>query len=671
MRTILTKDFLEQRMYLLILVCVAVISLLTAAYFKNLDSGIALLILFVLEGPLFVFLTANHQISSEVNANTWQFISSLPISPFKLWVSKFLFTLIYCTVLYAVYILLALITGVELSDLLSFVWQNLGVAVGIPVVILSLGFFTTMMPQGFTMAVLVVLIPVLWGIFSNDLTLVSINYGFATVLLTLVLLTSSFIVFKTDIAMNSSLRGVKSLVVLFLGIVFACFVWGMVDYAADSNIAVNIKGDYSWVPLEDGKKILWELESEVNSWDVIQRKTNYTETTKQDLSLSSLRKIFYKPSNNSHLVMHDLETNGVKVLGDRFSLLAPSKSDNGGNFARIFSGINRFGFYRGLNLAIIDNSGKKLLTLPDELFIFSDDFSFVSENQFAYVEEIKTTTGTNTHLYLYDSENGLKTFYSSDGDFGFASFAIANSYKKNESPDVYAVGVSDRFMGKTILISAKDRTRKVLDIKPFAKMELCGADFILFDEGRWDKNTGNRQQKLVIAKFDGTIMQLGDYGKNVMPIGVSAQGAIIALVSDEDTGYEYEINKIIKIDSATGLAKDLLVFDKPCYASVALSKSGNSAVVYRRFYSGEANTRMINYSFINLQTDEVKMIENLNGMYTKGKFYAVGDDGFLAENYDKNDNGGIFEYDAVSGTAKCKLEYTQITTALRKGGLLK
>ncbi|MFA7145742.1 MAG: hypothetical protein WC221_04040 [Candidatus Riflebacteria bacterium] len=669
MRSILMKDFLEQRLYLLILVCVAIASLLTASYFKNLDSGIALLILFVLEGPLFIFLSANHQVSSEVNAGTWQFISSLPVSPFKLWLSKLTFTFIYCTVLYAIYILLAVLTGVEFTAVLNFVWQNLGIAVGIPAVILSLGFFTTMMPQGFTLAVVVVLIPLLWGLFSNDLTLVSINYGFATILLSMAFLGSSYIVFKSDITMTSSLRGVKSLVVLFLGIVLAGFVWLIADYAAESSNAVKIRGDYAWIPLENGKKILWGFKSEIKPWDVIQRKTSYAETYRPDLSLTSLRKAFYEKSENSRLVMHDLETGGLKTIGDRFSSLSFSDGGNGG-FAKVYLGINRLGFYRGLNLAVVNKSGEKVLSLPDELDTFKDNFKFVNDRQFAYVENIKTATGVNTELYLYDSEKGLKPFYSTDGDFGFADFVVANSHKKNESPDLYAVGVSDRFKGKTVLISAKDRTRKVLDIKPFAKVEACGADFILFDEGRWDKETGLRRQKIVIAKFDGTILRLGDFEEYIIPIGVSAQGAIIAVVTEDSTWYG-DIKKIIKIYSETGAKKDLLVFDKPCYARLTLSKSGESAVLYRRFYSREPAKEIVEYAFINLETDEVKIIEKLNKMYLKGYIYSVGENRFMAESYDKNNNGGIFEFDADLNTAECKLEYTQISALLRKGGLYK
>ena len=278
----------------------------------------------------------------------------------------------------------------------------------------------------------------------------------------------------------------------------------------------------------------------------------------RDLSLTSLRKAFYEKSENSRLVMHDLETGGLKTIGDRFSSLSFSDGGNGG-FAKVYLGINRLGFYRGLNLAVVNKSGEKVLSLPDELDTFKDNFKFVNDRQFAYVENIKTATGVNTELYLYDSEKGLKPFYSTDGDFGFADFVVANSHKKNESPDLYAVGVSDRFKGKTVLISAKDRTRKVLDIKPFAKVEACGADFILFDEGRWDKETGLRRQKFVIAKFDGTILRLGDFEEYIIPIGVSAQGAIIAVVTEDSTWYG-DIKKIIKIYSETGAKKDLLVF---------------------------------------------------------------------------------------------------------------
>ena len=78
MKAILLKDYLEQRMYFVIILAVAALSLLAAAFFGQLDSGVALVILFILQGPLFIYLAANHQISSEVNNGTWRFLTALP-----------------------------------------------------------------------------------------------------------------------------------------------------------------------------------------------------------------------------------------------------------------------------------------------------------------------------------------------------------------------------------------------------------------------------------------------------------------------------------------------------------------------------------------------------------------------------------------------------------------
>ena len=85
MKAILLKDYLEQRMYFVIILAVAALSLLAAAFFGQLDSGVALVILFILQGPLFIYLAANHQISSEVNNGTWRFLTALPVSRLRLW----------------------------------------------------------------------------------------------------------------------------------------------------------------------------------------------------------------------------------------------------------------------------------------------------------------------------------------------------------------------------------------------------------------------------------------------------------------------------------------------------------------------------------------------------------------------------------------------------------
>ncbi|NCB40844.1 MAG: hypothetical protein EOM80_18970, partial [Erysipelotrichia bacterium] len=75
MKSILLKDYLEQRMYFIIILAVAIVSLLVAAFFKALDSGVALVMLFVLQGPFFTYLAANHQISSEINSGTFSFLA--------------------------------------------------------------------------------------------------------------------------------------------------------------------------------------------------------------------------------------------------------------------------------------------------------------------------------------------------------------------------------------------------------------------------------------------------------------------------------------------------------------------------------------------------------------------------------------------------------------------
>ncbi|MBU1109848.1 MAG: ABC-2 transporter permease, partial [Candidatus Riflebacteria bacterium] len=462
MKSILLKDYLEQRMYFLIILAVAVVSLLVAAYFKQLDPGIAMVLLFGMQGPFFVYLAANHQISSEVNNRTFPFLISLPISRARLWLAKLIFVTIYALLLYAFYIVLSLICGESWNDFYRLFLQSPVVVLGIPLLIISYGYFTSMLPRGFATFSALIILPVGFAIGLNTLTISTLNYELGLVLLIPMFLVISALIFMRDRAMNSPWRGFKGIALLVAGIVMLLTCWTSINAAAERFWAIDEYSNSAWVPLNGGRQILWRVEGKTPWWDVLNP---------------------HRCDSSSRIILQDLETNEVKQIGSRMSTFHDYEGVANEGFVYIRSSRYTVGFLRGLDPTIFDHDGNSLIALPSPASENMKYSRLIDDKRFIYTEHVKNGQNVITEFSLYEKERGSKVVFSAQSDFKLSEFIVMPAKEPGKSANVYISGTSEREPGKILLVSAVDGSRHVLSVSPESDSVAVCSDYIVYEEG--------------------------------------------------------------------------------------------------------------------------------------------------------------------------------------------
>lgn len=683
MKAILIKDYLEQRMYFFIILAVAVVSLLVAAFFNQLDSGVALVILFLLQGPLFIYLAANHQISSEVNNGTWKFLNSLPVSRLRLWGAKLVFTIIYTSALYTVYVVLSLIVGVSPADLWRLISASPGMTLGMPMTLLAFGFFTTMLPQGFSTISALILAPALYGIFTNIVTVESINYEIATLISTVVFLALSLAVFMHDRTMTSPWRGFKGIAFMLAGIMLALGCWSALDSAAEHSWGIDLENSMKWRPMNGGKNILWIVETPTPVWDVIQPKTTSARVQKEEFNALTLNHTspFSSTDPTRRLLMQNLETGVFTPIARRNSSMDNYYSTFNNGFATIFRSVSTFGFFRKHEYAVIDSEGRVIAALPENINQYSKNFKLIDDERFIYADEVKSGSNTITEFHLYQKGSGSRIVFSAGEDFGFSDFVVMPAPNRNHQGNVYITGATDHAKGRTLLVSAADGKKVVLNVSPFAKPVTCGTDFIVFDDGGWDKAADRVISKLVIARLDGTVEPMNWVATETQVAGVSATGKIIALTGlpSDSEWYSRPIESLVEIDPAARTTRELLRFDNPGDARITLTTSGERAILYYHKYGAPPVSHQ--YMSVDLINGTIAGFDELNSpklaetnrtgidLY-EGPFY-LGDNRFMIEGAIDGGPAGLFELDASSTRVIRHTSYDAITTAFSRGGYAK
>lgn len=644
MRSILFKDFLEQRMYFCIILAVAVVSLLVAAYFNQLDAGVALMLLFGMQGPLFVYMAAHHQISSEISNRTFPFLASLPISRFRLWLAKFIFVSIYTAALYGFYLVLAYICGADINGLIKSLNYNPILIIGIPLTIMTYGFYTTMLPQGFSTIAFLILAPFLFVLGLVSVTVRTINVELALVFLSILFVALSLLIFMRDKSMNSPWRGVKGLVFLVIGITLMTGFWATLDKLAEKSWTVMKDESMSWVPTNDGKSVLWTLRTAPCWWDVIDVK-----------------------GFGTRLFLHNLETGEIKQVGQRNSSMSSYNAKFNQGFATIQNSKIWAGFLRGVNYAIVDENGMIVKDLPVSVDDYSQSFKLIDDKRFIYSEEVKTDKNVITEFHLYEKGRGDKVVFSAQEDFAFSHYLIMPDKDRTRPAYVAIAGMSDREKGKLVLISAADGKRKVLSVPPTARLVFSSSSYVVYDEGQWNKKTHERDIKLSLVDLDGKVESLAWLGEKTKLVGISAAGKLLVLdqgvLSTDWYGTRWQ--RMVEMDPVDKSVKELLQFPFPSDATVELSAMADKALVSISIYNKSEDSRKTRLFAVNLETGEAAEFDSLRNYFING-LKSLSGNRFLVDNYDQG-----FIADVGSMTAKLAFSQSNFLDRLEKGGVTK
>ncbi|HOI91773.1 MAG TPA: hypothetical protein PLK28_14820 [Candidatus Rifleibacterium sp.] len=675
MKAILLKDYLEQRMYFVIILAVAALSLLAAAFFGQLDSGVALVILFILQGPLFIYLAANHQISSEVNNGTWRFLTALPVSRLRLWAAKLIFTAIYTTSLYAIYLVMAIAAGVDAGELWRLISGNPGLVIGVPVTIVAYGFFTTMLPSGFSTISTLIIAPVLYAVFRAEATLLNLNFVMATGLATAIMLGLSLLTFLGDRTMSSPWRGVKGIAMLLAGIMLSLVGWSALNSAADHFWRIDVKESAEWLPMNDGKTIVWRVYSKTPFWDVIQPRI-VRDYFYEGRVFGDGDYLFKEASHSGRVLLHDTALGLVKSVGSRHSNVFKDSHNSGLVLAQIPE--IRFGLLRGPRYAVIDSEGNILKILTDGIDEYTRDLKLIDDRRFIYAEEIKSGNNSITQFTLFEKSVGEKVVFTAGEDFGFSEYVLVPDEDRSKPVKVYIAGASDHEKGKTLLVSVPDGKKTVLPNSPASDILCAGPEFMVVDNGRWNKELDRPMNDLQVLYFDGRIKPLNCIASNSKIVGISAANRIVAKIAgkDELDWYSPGTESIVEVDPETMSTREILRFPYPGSVKMRISRTGEHAFIY---YGDATATPVRRQLFAaNLKDGTVKEFTELNAQSLNNSQvhgftlfngpHALSGNRFMIEGETSAVEGGIYELDTENVSVTRKMDYQSIEAVFKKWG---
>jgi len=636
-------------MYFLIILAVAVVSLLLASWFKQLDAGIAMFLLFVLQGPLFIYLAANHQISSEVNNRTFPFLLSLPVSRGRLWLAKLLFAVAYAALLYVFYFILALLCGMSPGDFLKFFRSSPALAAGVPLVIISYGYFTSMLPRGFATIATLITGSLAVAVASSLLTVTTINLGLLTVFLVVVFLSLSLIVFMSDRTMTSQMRGIKGILLLLVAAIALSLCWSLLGAFAERSWQIDEISNPSWVPLNGGRQILWRVSEIPRWWDIVDTNRYYSR----------------------RLLVQNLETGGVRQLGSRMSSFVGYEKIANEGFININQASFFAGLLRGLDDTIYDHHGNPLVQLPSPARDKLDCWKLIDDRRFIYVETIKNGQSVITEFNLYEKERGNKVVFSVQKGFDFREFIVMPAQEAGKPADVYICGKSDEAKDKLTLVSIADGKRTLLPVDPDAEVVAVCSDYIVFDVYNWDRESKTGSHMLVVAWLDGRTRYLDQINERVEVAGINAAGKIVAaLYLPGDSAYfNSTMQSLIEIDP-DGNTKELFRPEQPGRIDAMLTESRDKAFV---FYSSHNTKPLIcKHLALDFTTGQISEFESFNspkndsssriGLPMNRAFHLAGNR-FMIETANE-----INEIDIASMQVIKRTSFEALYTRMVKGG---
>lgn len=677
MKSILLKDYLEQRLYFIILVAVAVVSMLLAAYFKQLDSGVAMVILFVLQGPLFVYLVANHQISSEISNNTMPFLNSLPISQTRLWLAKLVFVTVYSALLYALYIIIGAISGIETSELYKLFVTYPALGIGIPALAISFGFFTTMLPRGFAMLAFLIVSALGAPVFLNIYSLMALNFNLLFSMLTVLFLACSAAVFLKNRNMTANWRGVYALALLLAGSAIFTGAWSTIDMAADRQISQPPPESTFMIPLDGGNSVLWATVTPTPSWDVIKMRHEDYVLRKGYPSATSLDGLVrIRKEGTPRLILNNLQTGTKKQVGPRHSNMFAMFSSRGSVlFNNEFFMASRSkitaGFYRGQESVVYDKHGNHVVTLPRDLDKepydgeYGRQFKLIDDQRFIYLEEIKNGNSVITEFTLYEKGKGSRVVFTSQEDFAFYDYIVMPAREPGKPASVFIQGFSEREPEKQLLISVPDGKRYVLPAPKFSTYVMAGSEFFVVAH---NSNRGSKdyQRALTAVYLDGRTVALDWIATDTELLTITPAGKILAMNNDKETmeWYRPRRESLVEIDVTGPNSRELIKFTPTVSVWLSINPERSKALMF----TSTRSQKPAQYSWqtIDLKTGDVKQLEipTVKEGWPTFDPIAVGGDIFMA-----HINGRLYQIDVEKQTATVKASIRDFENSFDKGGL--
>jgi len=678
-KSILIKDYLENKVYFLIMIAAAIISLALAAWLKQLDPGIALVLLFMLQGPPLIILISQNQISSEVKKNTLPFLNSLPLSPFKLWLAKLCFPVLFAVALYTVYIVLSLICGVKADDLYQMFIKYPAIGIGIPALALCFGFYNTMLPPEYIALSFLILLPPGAWIASNLNTLLSINYNLFNSLLCIMFLTTSAAVFLNDRNQNNDWRGVRGIAMLIVGILTFIGIWIALDKSVD-KFPLKPGGEPAIAylrPANNGNSVIVSTITNRSSLDVITPRHSYYTLKKGLPAVTSIDRLFKADGEEtSHVLMINLKDGSLKQIGNRNSYFQNNEinaSRNSGNgFSQVLLSQTTLGFFRGYKSAIIDPEGNIAALLPGDGTDYnnSDDFFKIDDQRFIYCETLKNGQSELTDYVLYEKGKGLKTIHTSQSDFGFSQFISVPSNEAGKPDRAYIVGASDSHPGNLVLISVPDGKLKTFPVSPSGSIQISSSNLMVYRSLR--PRTGNEPRKydMNLVYFDGSVKQLADFPEGGKLIAVSPENKLLVLIPQpsEDTYTSYW-KSLIEMDHENGTSREIIRFEKPVWQRNYISRDQKKVLLYTDHRDTSNENIFSNTYSVDTATGEAREIENLRNQRSagyNGNVFATNESKFIIRS-----NKELFELDLETGSSKTIISLNELESRLQKGGAAK
>lgn len=527
MRPILVMDFLENRLTLLIILAVAVVSLMGAAFFKVLDNDVARLLLFVLQGPLFILLISNHIISSEVNNRTFRFLASLPISRTGLWGAKLVFLLIFTLIIYVFYAILLLLVGTSVSEIAQLIASNPAKSLLFPVLVLSFGYYSSMLPQGVGFIAGLILLPFAAALYLNDVIAHTVNYSLGAALLIIMFLALSWVCFKIDRKMNSPWRGPKGLGLLVLGILGFFFCWGTLNQMIERSQMHLIKasqlkfGEANYVDHISGygSKVFFTQTYNSPWWNVIHNQ------------FSSERKYL-------RLFMHDVDTNKTSQIGPRSTMLIDYQ-DLGSKYLLVQKPIVNAGIMRKINRVVIDSNGNEVLTLPENVIDADrrNQLFSIDDDRFAFAATTTVDKNSFIEFYLYETGKGLKIVRSVEKTgFDFDGFFKIPNINPEKAAHIVAAGSVQDSKQYTLISLADGQITRLPEPYGLCIATIPGA--MVFDRAKTPFSPNSKERELVMLDLEGNLTQLDFIPVGTKFIATTHSGKVLVMTpADEQPDY--------------------------------------------------------------------------------------------------------------------------------------
>ncbi|MFZ2956072.1 MAG: hypothetical protein WA705_04165 [Candidatus Ozemobacteraceae bacterium] len=238
MKTLIWKEIREYRFHLLLMMLFGIGSVGILSYNRMLDGGTLTMLLLAFSNPVFILLFSQNIVSGEVKSGIFPFLAGLPISRSRLWLAKLASVLLLAAALtsfFAGLIELFGETGVVHSitvtrSLPPMTWLFL--LLGLPLAIISLGFFATMLPGAPSVAVMIGTVLVFISFYLSQ-SIGTLNYLLLVPLLSASFLAASYQAFTR----GEFMLGWKSVLIgwgtLGLCVLLSTGVWACLDAAAD------------------------------------------------------------------------------------------------------------------------------------------------------------------------------------------------------------------------------------------------------------------------------------------------------------------------------------------------------------------------------------------------------------------------------------------------------